>query len=221
MPQRPQSDVAARNCSDGAAEHANAPRSRRLLKPILDLGGVIVDHDNAKCLRRLAALLIAPPSDEALAAFIAASGVGDGSIAAESLFARLRDRFGSQASQGAFLDAWTCHFTLNQDVYRLLCSLRAERRFVICSNTNAAHWDYLNRRYGLEALAATAVLSHQVGCEKPRAEIFRLAAAAHGCGPEDCLFVDDLAANVEAARALGFHAHLFAGCEALRAALAI
>jgi putative hydrolase of the HAD superfamily len=164
---------------------------------------------------------LAPPSDEALAAFIAASDVGDGSIAAGELFERLRDRFGSQASQAAFLDAWTCHFTLNDDVYRLLCALRAERPFVICSNTNAAHWDYLNRRYELDGLAAAAILSHEVGCEKPKAEIFRLAAAAHGCGPKDCLFVDDLAANVEAAQALGFLTHLFTGCEALRAALAV
>jgi len=69
---------------------------RRRLEPIFDLGVAIVDHDNARGLRRSAALLIAPRSDEAPAPFIAASEVGDGSIAAEGLFERLRDRFGSQ-----------------------------------------------------------------------------------------------------------------------------
>jgi hypothetical protein len=88
------------------------------------------------------------------------------------------------------------------------------RPFVICSNTNAAHWDFLNRRCGLDRLAAKAILSHECGCEKPAPEIYRLAAAAHGREPSECLFVDDLAAQVEAAKALGFHTHHFMGYEA-------
>ena len=49
---------------------------------ILDLGGVIVDHDNAKCYARLCDLLEERPTPDELAAFIAASGVGDGSVSA-------------------------------------------------------------------------------------------------------------------------------------------
>ena len=147
---------------------------------ILDLGGVIVDHDNAKCLARLIALLEAPPTPEELAALIAASGVGDGSLSAEGLFEQLTARYGSSAGQAAFLEAWTCHFSLKPDVYDLLTKIRATRPFVLCSNTNAAHWDYLNRRYQLDRLAETAILSHECGCEKPRPEIYLLAAQAHG-----------------------------------------
>jgi HAD superfamily hydrolase (TIGR01509 family) len=118
------------------------------------------------------------------------------------------------AAEAEFLDAWTCHFTLKPDVYKLLEAMKATRPFVICSNTNAAHWDFLNRRCGLDRLAAKAILSHECGCEKPAPEIYRLAAAAHGREPSECLFVDDLAAQVEAAKALGFHTHHFMGYEA-------
>ncbi|MEO0032577.1 MAG: hypothetical protein RIS94_2335 [Pseudomonadota bacterium] len=54
---------------------------------------------------------------------------------------------------------------------------------------------------------------------KPGREIFDLAAARFGHAPGAMLFIDDNPANVEAARALGWQAHLFAddGADALRA----
>jgi FMN phosphatase YigB (HAD superfamily) len=186
---------------------------------VLDLGGVIVDHDNALSFDRLIALLERRPTRDEIAATIAGSGVGNGSVTAEGLFARLRAAYGSDAPEKAFLDAWTCHFTVKTDVYRLLQANKATRPFVICSNTNAAHWDFLNRRFSLDQLAMKAILSHECGCEKPAADIYLRAAAAHGCPPEECLFVDDLAANVAAARALGFQTHHFTGFEAFRMAV--
>jgi FMN phosphatase YigB (HAD superfamily) len=189
------------------------------LRLILDLGGVIVDQDNALSLDRLADLLQKPPARAKLAAVIKASGIGAGSLSAPQLFELLRERYGSRASQRDFLGAWTCHFTLKPDVYKLLRSIKATRPIVICSNTDAAHWNYLNRLYGLERLAITAILSFVCGCEKPGSEIYRLAAAAHGCEPHECLFVDDLLVNIEAAKALGFHTHHFTGYEAFRRAI--
>jgi FMN phosphatase YigB (HAD superfamily) len=53
------------------------------------------------------------------------------------------------------------------------------------------------------------LLSHVCGFEKPAPEIYLLAAAAHACSPDECMFVDDVAANVDSARALGFHVHHF------------
>jgi FMN phosphatase YigB (HAD superfamily) len=185
---------------------------------ILDLGGVIVDHDNALSYDRLIALLRERPTRAELAVLIGASGVGNGSLRAEGLFERLRERYGSSASERQFRDAWTCHFTLKSDVYRLLEATKATRPFVICSNTNAGHWDFLNKAYELDRLAAKAILSHECGCEKPAPEIYLHAAAAHGAAPEACLFVDDLAVNVEAAQALGFHGHHFTGYEEFRRA---
>lgn len=186
---------------------------------ILDLGGVIVDHQNPVSYDRLIDLLDAHPTHAELAAFIEGSGIGRGAATAEVLFDRLRERYGSAASPEAFLDAWTCHFSLNDDVFRLLEATRATRPIVLCSNTNAAHWDFLNRRYGLDQLAQKAVLSHECGFEKPSPQIYLLAAAAHSCEPAECLFVDDLAVNVEAAKSLGFLTHHFTGYDAFKRSL--
>jgi 2-haloacid dehalogenase/putative hydrolase of the HAD superfamily len=67
---------------------------------------------------------------------------------------------------------------------------------------------------------ADAVISGQERLVKPDPAIFRLAAERFGHAPADLLFVDDSAANIEAARALGFDVHHFTDPAALRPALA-
>jgi HAD superfamily hydrolase (TIGR01549 family) len=64
-----------------------------------------------------------------------------------------------------------------------------------------------------------AVLSGDVGLAKPDPAIFRLACERFGLQPADMLFVDDSAANIAAARALGFDVHHFTDPAALRPAL--
>ena len=49
----------------------------------------------------------------------------------------------------------------------------------------------------------TVVLSGEVGMRKPEKEIFRYAAATLGLDPAECVFIDDMEANVAAAQACG------------------
>ncbi|MBP2230721.1 2-haloacid dehalogenase [Azospirillum agricola] len=51
---------------------------------------------------------------------------------------------------------------------------------------------------------------------KPDPAIFRLLLDRYGLDAKECFFIDDSAANVETARAVGMTAHHFAGAEALR-----
>src|SRR5258705_1018168 len=66
---------------------------------------------------------------------------------------------------------------------------------------------------------AGQVISGREGVIKPDPAIFRLACERFGLAPQDALFVDDGAHNIEAARALGFHVHHFTDPAALRPAL--
>jgi 2-haloacid dehalogenase/putative hydrolase of the HAD superfamily len=63
------------------------------------------------------------------------------------------------------------------------------------------------------------LISAELGLLKPDAAIYRAACERFGHAPQDFLFIDDSAANVEAARALGFDAHHFTDPAALRPAL--
>ena len=51
---------------------------------------------------------------------------------------------------------------------------------------------------------------------KPDARIFELALRRFGVAPEDCLFIDDVTANVAGAEAAGIAAIRFTSADALR-----
>ena len=53
------------------------------------------------------------------------------------------------------------------------------------------------------------VCSAEVGMAKPEPAIYVLAAERLGLEPRECVFVDDLDTNVEAARQVGMQAVLF------------
>ncbi len=63
------------------------------------------------------------------------------------------------------------------------------------------------------------IISGHEGVMKPDAAIFQLTCARFGLAPGEALFVDDSAANIAAARTLGFQVHHFTDPAALRPAL--
>jgi 2-haloacid dehalogenase/putative hydrolase of the HAD superfamily len=63
------------------------------------------------------------------------------------------------------------------------------------------------------------IVSGLEGVMKPGPEIFHLVCARYGFAPQEALFVDDGAGNIAAAKALGFHTHLFTDPAALAPAL--
>ena len=58
-------------------------------------------------------------------------------------------------------------------------------------------------RHLFPGLFDAVVLSAEVGMRKPEERIFRHAAALIGLAPEQCVFIDDIEANVVAAEAIG------------------
>lgn len=64
----------------------------------------------------------------------------------------------------------------------------------------------LYQGYDLDAHFDAVVISDRVGLRKPDPAIYRLAAARIGKPATSCVFADDTAANLDAARALGMAA---------------
>ena len=63
------------------------------------------------------------------------------------------------------------------------------------------------------------LISFRVGKTKPDPEMYRLFLREYHLLPEECVFVDDTAENVEVARKLGFAGIAFMSYEALIADL--
>jgi putative hydrolase of the HAD superfamily len=64
------------------------------------------------------------------------------------------------------------------------------------------------RCHGFELVTDDIVYSHEVGVAKPDPEAYVLTARRLEVEPHEVLFLDDLEANVVAARAAGWHAVL-------------
>jgi putative hydrolase of the HAD superfamily len=86
---------------------------------------------------------------------------------------------------------------------RMIDAVRTARingiRTALVSNT----WGIRETPPWYDDVFDAVLLSGQEGLRKPEPEIFRLAARRVGAQPTTCVFVDDIAANVEGARAVG------------------
>lgn len=99
----------------------------------------------------------------------------------------------------------------------VLADLRAAGvRLVALSNWSAETFPFARERFDFLAWFEGIVISGEVGVNKPDPRIFDHLAEQFGIEPAAALFIDDSSANVEAAKALGFHATQFTDATALR-----
>jgi putative hydrolase of the HAD superfamily len=93
----------------------------------------------------------------------------------------------------------------------LLVRLQSEFRVFLLSNTNAIHLDHINgvmlpkgtEKRTLDHYFHKAYYSHRMGKRKPDAEIFEQVLEENNLLPEQTLFLDDYAINIEGAKSLG------------------
>jgi 2-haloacid dehalogenase len=102
----------------------------------------------------------------------------------------------------------------------LLAELKA-RDFPLYALTNwsAETFPLARERYDFLSWFREIVVSGEVGLVKPDPLIFQFAVERCGFQPGNTVFVDDVLANVEAARTLGFDAIPFTGAASLRRSL--
>ena len=151
-------------------------------------------------------------------------GLADGELA--------RIVFGSEASALASIgkqtedDVWksvqgTLHLSdaeigeLTQDFwsddevdYPLVQSLRDLRpryKTAILSNAYSTGRWAITEKFGLRDIVDELIISAEEGIAKPDARLYRIAAARLNVQPAEVVFVDDVLANVEGARAVGMN----------------
>ncbi|KUP95507.1 HAD family hydrolase [Thermobifida cellulosilytica] len=87
-----------------------------------------------------------------------------------------------------------------EEMYAVLRAARGQGvRTCLLSNS----WGNVYPRERFADTFDGVVISGEVGMRKPEPEIFLHALELVGLGPRDCVFVDDVESNVEAAEALG------------------
>lgn len=116
--------------------------------------------------------------------------------------------------------AWSAHAgAVDEEVADVLAGAREHGPVVLVTNATTRLESDVDT-LGLARHVDAIVNSARVGVAKPEPGIYLAAAVAAGVPPERCLFVDDSAANVAAARSLGMAGHHFTGAPGLRALVA-
>jgi putative hydrolase of the HAD superfamily len=181
---------------------------------IFDVGGIFILHDNERLFRRLAASCSNAHAVDRIREAAYDPEITTGLRPISALYDELNEELGYRRDWNGFLADWSSHFSVDHAMLALLDALARDNRVLLFSNTNREHWQHVTQLADGALGRYEAYLSHEIGDMKPRASAFQFVASRAGIRPQRALFVDDLAENVAAARALGFRGHIYTGREA-------
>jgi len=94
---------------------------------------------------------------------------------------------------------------VDSELLKFIGELRSRYKTAILSNAYPTGRWAITEKFGLRDAVDEIIISAEEGVAKPDARIYRIAAERLGVKLEETVFVDDVARNVEAARALGMH----------------
>ena len=128
-----------------------------------------------------------------------------GEISDAEFFAALRALLGIELSDAQFLEGWNAIFAGEMPGIAPLLARAAKRLPLYAfSNTNNAHVEYFPVIYaGVLGHFREIFLSSSIGLRKPDAAAYDHVVNAIGVPAERIVFCDDLAENIEGARARG------------------
>ena len=174
---------------------------------IFDIGNVLVRFEAGKAERTLAKLGVQRPDFAVLAAL--GRRYESGELERAEFLEALREALGGRLSDDVLSIAWQEIFEPNDPMWEVVEKLHGRHPLYLLSNTNCLHHEYLVRAYPVFGKFADGVFSYRAGMMKPERGIFELAIRQFGVRPAATVYLDDLPANVEAARGVGLRAFVY------------
>jgi FMN phosphatase YigB (HAD superfamily) len=180
-----------------------APKVRAI---IFDIGRVLIRIDASRAMKGMAAGLSLSP-DELWSAIEKDPRWQDwqeGRIAARDWHLHMKQRFGGSATFEEFTKTW--NLVLDPEPIHdneLFEKLSKNYRLALLSNTDPIHVAHMESHYDFLAYFPARIYSCAVGATKPNPLIYREALRACRVRAEEAVYIDDIAAYVEAAQRLG------------------
>ena len=134
------------------------------------------------------------------------------------LAARLMRLDGGQVLSEGLLTRMFAASTPCEPMYAAIASLHAAGLPTCLLSNSWGNDGYPREVFG--SMYHAVVISGEVGMRKPEERIFRHAAGLIGLAPGECVFIDDMEANVQAAEAIGMRGIVHTEPEATIARLA-
>jgi len=193
------------------------------IKTIIFDCGRVITYDQKKHLADEMAAIIGAPAEEFPKAYAADRGEYDrGVMSALTYWNKVAGRFGTRVDESILprlirldQESW---FNINAETVAIIGKLKEQGcRLLILSNMNKEGKECMfgdgRNAGGIDWIEPfdEIILSCDLHLIKPDPEIYRSCLASAEADPDECVFIDDTLANVEAARRMGMHAIHFTG----------
>ena len=122
-------------------------------------------------------------------------------------------------SQDHFVEVWNQLLSPNRAIEQIIERLKPEYRLVLASNTEETHFQHTIAVCPALQDFSQSFLSHEMGLLKPAPEFFKEVLKGLSTEPAQCVFIDDVQENVDAAEGLGIKGLLFQHTQQLKSDL--
>ena len=188
-------------------------RDCSMIKTIIsDLGKVILFFDNKIFYTRISQF--SPYSPERVAELVRLNfnlvqSFDKGEMSPHDFYKNVSDMLKVEIDYERFYEIYNDVFSLNSSVLEIYKKLKPRLRLMLCSNTDVMRFGFIKKRYPSILIFHEYILSYEVGWMKPHPQIYRAALKKAQAKAEECVFIDDLKENIEAAEILGIKGILF------------
>ena len=200
---------------------------------VFDLGGVLIKLNVQRCFQafekimgeeNMRVILGMDSNGEGVKAVSVASKqlMADferGMISSEVFLAQIQQYCHPGTTKDEIIEAWMSMLDeLPAERLDFIDALRAKGHLVyLLSNGNDLHFDFINRKYGLDRHFDGFFLSQKMHMAKPEPQIFEAVQTAIG-NPDSVVFIDDIPSNRQAAEQT-VHWQTYESLDALRQAM--
>jgi putative hydrolase of the HAD superfamily len=181
-------------------------KARKVRAVIFDIGRVLIRLDVARAMNGMASGLSMSPEElwSAIEKDPRWKDWQEGRISARDWHLRMKQRFGGSATFEQFTETWNLaldpHPIHGKELFE---KLSKNYRLALLSNTDPIHVAHMESRYDFFSYFPARTYSCAVGATKPNPLIYREALQACRVQAEEAVYVDDIAAYVQAAERLG------------------
>ena len=144
-----------------------------------------------------------------------------GKVTPPIFFQSIKKHLDLSISFEEFTPIWNDIFAEDQEVSRIIFSLKGSVQLGLLSNTDPLHFHYILSKFPVMSAFDKWILSYEVGFKKPAVEIFEKAIAWASVKPSKILFIDDMKTHVDVAMALGMQGIHFISAHQLQEELDI
>ena len=185
---------------------------RKINSVILDVGGVLVQTWETAGRQKWEKKLQLSPGQLTKEVYEMQPGelATIGQIPDEKIWENIRHKFALTQEDLAQLKLdFYAGDKLNTKLYSYLRQIHKDFTIVLLSNAWLNSRKIYSKKYHLDKISDSMIISAEEGMRKPDKQIYLLTLDRMSKKPDEAFFIDDNIANIQAAKALGMHTILF------------